>query len=119
MSSWADRLGVFDLETTGVDVETARVVTACIAVLDADGQVLDRWDWIADPGVEIPTARLNNKPPHGRIDTTEREAGERKHDFKCIECGLTDEEAYSEASRCLRCDHFGYGIFRGGRKGKW
>ena len=38
-----------------------------------------------DPGVEIPTARLNNKPPHGRIDTTEREAGERKHDFKCIE----------------------------------
>ena len=72
-----------------------------------------------DPGVEIPTARLNNKPPHGRIDTTEREAGERKHDFKCIECGLTDEEAYAEASRCLRCDHFGYGIFRGGRKGKW
>ena len=72
-----------------------------------------------DPGVEIPTARLNNKPPHGRIDATEREAGERKHDFKCIECGLTDEEAYSEASRCLRCDHFGYGIFRGGRKGKW
>ena len=72
-----------------------------------------------DPGVEIPTARLNNKPPHGRIDTTEREAGERKHDFKCIECGLTDEEAYSEESRCLRCDHFGYGIFRGGRKGKW
>ena len=72
-----------------------------------------------DPGVEIPTARLNNKPPHGRINTTEREADERKRDFKCIECGLTDEEAYSEASRCLRCDHFGYGIFRGGRKGKW
>ena len=72
-----------------------------------------------DPGVVVPTPRLNNKPPHGRIDTTEREAGERKHDFKCIECGLTDEEAYNEASRCLRCDHFGYGIFRGGRKGKW
>ena len=72
-----------------------------------------------DPGVELPPARLNNTPPHGRIDTTEREAGERKHDFKCIESGLTDEEAYSEASRCLRCDHFGYGIFRGGRKGKW
>ena len=72
-----------------------------------------------DPSVVVPTPRLNNKPPHGRIDTTEREAGERKHDFKCIECGLTDEEAYNEASRCLRCDHFGYGIFRGGRKGKW
>ena len=54
MTSWADRLGVFDLETTGVDVESARIVTACIAVLDADGEVLDRWDWLADPGVEIP-----------------------------------------------------------------
>ncbi len=54
MTSWADRLGVFDLETTGVDVETARIVTACIAILDADGQVVDRWDWLADPGVEIP-----------------------------------------------------------------
>lgn len=54
MSSWADRIGVFDLETTGVDVETARIVTACVAVLDARGEVVDRWDWIADPGVEIP-----------------------------------------------------------------
>ena len=74
---------------------------------------------VIDVGVEVPTARLNNKPPHGRTNTTEREADERKRDFKCIECGLTDEEAYAEASRCLRCDHFGYGIFRGGRKGKW
>lgn len=56
MSSWADRLGVFDLETTGVDVETARIVSACVAVLDGDGAVVDRWDWIADPGVEIPEA---------------------------------------------------------------
>lgn len=56
MSSWADRLGVFDLETTGVDVETARIVTACIAILDAEGEVVDRWDWMADPGVEIPEA---------------------------------------------------------------
>jgi len=56
MSSWAERLGVFDLETTGVDVETARVVTACIAVLDAHGEVVQRWDWMADPGVEIPDA---------------------------------------------------------------
>ncbi|QNO36307.1 NUDIX domain-containing protein [Protaetiibacter sp. SSC-01] len=56
MTSWADRLGVFDLETTGVDVETARIVTACIAVIDASGEVVDRWDWLADPEVEIPEA---------------------------------------------------------------
>ena len=74
---------------------------------------------VIDMGVEVPTPRLNNKPPHGRVNTTEREAEERKHDFKCIECGMTDEEAHTEASRCLRCDHFGYGSFRGGRRAKW
>ena len=36
-----------------------------------------------------------------------------------IECGLTQEGACAEAGRCLRCDHFGYGIFRGGRNEKW
>ncbi len=56
MTSWADRLGVFDLETTGVDVETARIVTACIAVIDAAGEVVERWDWLADPEIEIPEA---------------------------------------------------------------
>ena len=51
--------------------------------------------------------------------TTERQACERKNDFTCIECGMTDEEANAESSRCLRCDHFGYGIFKGGRKSTW
>ena len=69
--------------------------------------------------VEIPSPKLNNSPPHGRIDTTEREACERKHDFEDIECGLTQEGACAEAGRCLQCDHFGYGIFRGGRNEKW
>ena len=69
--------------------------------------------------VDIPAPRLNNRPPHGRINTTERQACERKCDFEDIECGLTEEGAVTEASRCLRCDHFGYGIFRGGRDIKW
>ncbi|MBP3493523.1 MAG: FAD-dependent oxidoreductase [Oscillospiraceae bacterium] len=69
--------------------------------------------------VEVPAPKLNNRPPHGRINTTEREACERKHDFEDIECGLTEEGACTEASRCLRCDHFGYGIFKGGRIEKW
>ena len=56
MSTWGDRLGVFDLETTGVDVDTSRIVSACVAVLDAEGQVVSRWNWLADPGVEIPEA---------------------------------------------------------------
>ncbi|MCC6855481.1 MAG: NUDIX domain-containing protein [Microbacteriaceae bacterium] len=53
MTNWG-RLGVFDLETTGVDVDTSRIVSACIAVIDDDGEVVDRWDWLADPGIEIP-----------------------------------------------------------------
>ncbi len=69
--------------------------------------------------VIVPDPQLSSNPPHGRINTTERQACERKNDFTCIECGMTDEEANAESSRCLRCDHFGYGIFRGGRKSTW
>jgi len=53
MTNWG-RLAVFDLETTGIDVESARIVSACVAVLEPDGSVVDRWDWLADPGIEIP-----------------------------------------------------------------
>ena len=69
--------------------------------------------------IDIPSPMLNNRPPHGRINTTEREACQRKCDFEDIECGLTHEGAVTEASRCLRCDHYGYGIFKGGRVDRW
>ena len=46
-------------------------------------------------------------------------AYERKEGFQCIECGFTDEVAKQEAQRCLRCDHFGFGVFKGGRTKKW
>ena len=69
--------------------------------------------------VKVPTPRCTDLRPRGRVNTTERAAGERKCDFQCIECGMTDEEAAQESSRCLRCDHFGYGIFKGGRVEKW
>ena len=39
--------------------------------------------------------------------------------LKLYSCGMTDEEAAQESSRCLRCDHFGYGNFKGGRVEKW
>ncbi|WP_226082271.1 3'-5' exonuclease [Mycetocola spongiae] len=50
----ANPLAVFDLETTGIDVTTSRIVSAHVGVLAADGSVLRRLDWLADPGVEIP-----------------------------------------------------------------
>ncbi|MFR1318398.1 MAG: hypothetical protein ACLSBE_06045 [Peptostreptococcus anaerobius] len=43
----------------------------------------------------------------------------RKNNFEEIELGLTREETEQEVSRCLRCDHFGWGNFRGGRTLKW
>lgn len=69
--------------------------------------------------VEVPTPRFNNKPPHGRVNLLEREAGERAKDFQCIECEMTPQEAQIESTRCLRCDYFGYGNFKGGRNEKW
>lgn len=69
--------------------------------------------------VFIPEARLDDRPPCGRVNLTEREAGERVCDFEGVEHGMTEAEAKQEASRCLRCDHFGYGIFRGGRETIW
>lgn len=53
---WAERLAVFDTETTGVDTSQARVVSSTIALLGGDGEVLERYDWLIDPGVEIPEA---------------------------------------------------------------
>ena len=69
--------------------------------------------------VKVPAPRFNDLRPTGRVSNTERDADERKRDFQCIECGLSDEEAMQESGRCLRCDHFGYGNFKGGREEKW
>lgn len=69
--------------------------------------------------VEIPAPLLHDRVPCGRVELHERAAEERKHDFKDIELPNSEEEALQEASRCLRCDHFGYGAFRGGRKQSW
>ena len=42
-----------------------------------------------------------------------------KGDFTLVKEGMSLEEAQQESSRCLRCDHFGYGIFKGGREREW
>lgn len=69
--------------------------------------------------VEIPEANLRDRAPCGRVNLTEREACERVRDFDGVENCMTEQEAKQEASRCLRCDHFGYGIFKGGREKIW
>ena len=65
--------------------------------------------------VEIPAAPAGQRLHWGRVNMQERPASERADDFNQMERGLTDEEARQECSRCLRCDHCGYGAFRGSR----
>ncbi len=54
LPAWLTRVGVFDLETTGVDVARDRIVTAYVGVLDAKGSEIAARSWLADPGVPIP-----------------------------------------------------------------
>ena len=69
--------------------------------------------------VDIPAAISEDKHHCARVNLGEKDAQERKGNFEHIECGMTAQEAAQECGRCLRCDHFGYGIFKGGRAAIW
>ena len=69
--------------------------------------------------VEIPRVRLDDNRSCARVNMKVRQASERIKDFELIEEGMTCEEACQEARRCIRCDHFGFGILKGGRIEKW
>lgn len=47
-------LAAFDLETTGTDIETDRIVTAAVVRLQPDGTISAERTWLLDPGVVIP-----------------------------------------------------------------
>ncbi|MFL0566679.1 exonuclease domain-containing protein [Microbacterium sp. 179-I 1D1 NHS] len=90
----AGPLGVFDLETTGIDVRSDRIVSAHVGVLDASGVVIDARTWLADPGVEIPAGAT---AVHGI--TTQRARAE----------GRAAAEVVAEVTASLR-DLFAAGI---------
>ena len=69
--------------------------------------------------VDIPPAHLTNTPPCGRVNLKNRHLSDYRGSFELLKEGMTAQEAHQEASRCLRCDHFGYGIFKGGRSKEW
>ena len=69
--------------------------------------------------VDIPPARLSTVPACGRIAPGSRPANERICDFELATLSMTETEAMQESSRCLRCDHFGFGNFKGGRRETW
>ena len=69
--------------------------------------------------VEVPAPQLTNTPACGRVNLRGRPIEEIAGDFDLVTEGMTEEECQQECSRCLRCDHFGYGVFKGGRNIKW
>lgn len=53
-ASWRDApMAAFDLETTGKDPETARIVTGSVVTVGPDGVTNPR-SWLAWPGIDIP-----------------------------------------------------------------
>lgn len=80
MTAWYEgRLAGFDLETTGVDVENDRIVTAC-AVQCGGGHPTQSATWMADPGIDIPEEAAK---VHGI--TTERARAEGRPAAEVIE----------------------------------
>jgi DNA polymerase III subunit epsilon len=47
------RLAAFDIETTGIDCESDRIVTASVSLVGGELPV-ESHDWLVDPGIEIP-----------------------------------------------------------------
>lgn len=89
--NWVDgSLVAFDLETTGIDPETARIVTASLIEVGPDGLV-EQHDWLADPGVEIPAEATE---VHGITTEHARAAG--RPAFEVV------EEVRSELGRVWR-----------------
>ncbi|MDO4286965.1 MAG: NAD(P)-binding protein [Eubacteriales bacterium] len=68
---------------------------------------------------DIPEAPLSPVPACGRVNLRTRPACDCINNFDDIKEGMTEEEVLQESSRCLRCDHYGYGNFRGGRMRQW
>ena len=64
---------------------------------------------------EIPVALPNPCIPTARAELEEKDPFERKDNFEPVELSMTYEEAMRESGRCLRCDHHGCGVLKGGR----
>lgn len=50
----SEPFAVFDTETTGVDVENDRIVSAYVALVAPNGEIIESNSWLIDPGIPIP-----------------------------------------------------------------
>ncbi len=102
---------------TGPSTVIAAVAAGKVAAANIDAYLGYHHEMEVD--VEIPEPKLEDKPPCGRVDLKLRLSKDGGGNFEEIEQGMTCQEAEQEASRCLRCDKYGFAAFRGGRTGKW
>lgn len=73
MTCWYEGpLAAFDTETTGVDVESDRIVSAAVVVQDAPGSRPRVARWLVNPGVPVPEAAT---AVHGLTDEHLRRNG--------------------------------------------
>lgn len=117
--SFANIPGVF----AGGDCATgpATVIRAIAAakVLAANVDEYLGYHHVITCDVELPEPNIADRKPCGRVNMVERASGERKCDFEGVEIPMSKTECQQEAGRCLRCDHFGFGAFKGGRTIVW
>lgn len=77
MTAWhTGPMVAFDLESTSVDTETARIVTACVALIQP-GQPVDPMTWLLDPGIDIPESA---SAVHGITTEKARNEGQPAHE---------------------------------------
>ncbi|MFG2438032.1 3'-5' exonuclease [Streptomyces sp. NPDC048508] len=90
MTCWYEGpLAAFDTETTGVDVETDRIVSAAVVVQDAAGTRPRVTRWLVNPGVPVPAGatavhgltdehlQRNGRWPSPVLEEMARELGEQ------------------------------------------
>lgn len=78
-TDWTDKITAFDLETTGTDPLTDRIVSAALVDFD-DGEPVDAVTWKVDPGVPIPE---QSSAVHGVWESDR--AGRQDHDTAVLE----------------------------------
>jgi len=71
MSWHTGRLAAFDIETTGVNPESDRIVTAAVSIVGGDLPA-DQHSWLVSPGIDIP---LGATRVHGITSEQARAAG--------------------------------------------
>ena len=133
-----------DLENEGVPVERGRIIADETCMVSGMDGVFSGGDCVTGPSTAInaiaagqvaaynideylgyhhkvsddtvvPPAYPNPCVPTGRAEIETKDPFERKDNFEPVELGMTHEEAMREAGRCLRCDHYGCGVMKGGR----